>query len=162
MARGGNRSSARGARGARGGRRTAARGRGTSRGLPACLEPQGAADGTKRTPLHIGDAAAGQETYTVEKVLQKARKYGIWKYEVKWDRWATKHNTWEPINNLIGCEELLREFEEEYGKAIKAQVQRVEEKIARAQAIRIAQNVAFKARVAAGLPTDDGDSVSAT
>ena len=64
-------------------------------------------------------------------------------------------------NILIGCEELLREFEEEYDKAIKAQVQRAEEKIARAQAIRIAQNAAFKARVAAGLPSGDGDSVIA-
>ncbi len=32
------------------------------------LKPQGQAGGSKRTPRHIADAAAGNETYEVERV----------------------------------------------------------------------------------------------
>ena len=50
---------------------------------PVCLRAQGADGGTKRTPLHVGDKAAGQQQYEVEAILQRARKYGIEHYRAQ-------------------------------------------------------------------------------
>ena len=75
---------------------------------PVCLRAQGADGGTKRTPLHVGDKAAGQQQYEVEAILQRARKYGIEHYEIKWVGWTAASNTWEPVTNLVGCEEEIR------------------------------------------------------
>lgn len=32
-------------------------------------------------------------------------------YYLKWEDYTNRHNTWEPIENLTGCAELLAEFE---------------------------------------------------
>ena len=33
-------------------------------------------------------------------------------YEVKWKGWDKKHNTYEPLSNLAGCEDMVSEYKE--------------------------------------------------
>ena len=33
-------------------------------------------------------------------------------WEVKWKDWDKKHNTYEPIKNLAGCEDMIVEYRE--------------------------------------------------
>ncbi|KAJ8687557.1 hypothetical protein QAD02_023351 [Eretmocerus hayati] len=50
--------------------------------------------------------------YEVERVIKKKFENGCTYYLVKWKNWSSEFNTWEPIRNLNGCDELLKEFEE--------------------------------------------------
>ena len=37
---------------------------------------------------------------------------GVTQYNVKWAGYETKDNTWEPIEHLAGCEDMIVEFKE--------------------------------------------------
>ena len=37
--------------------------------------------------------------------------FGYWEYEVLWEGYDLKHNTWEPIENLSRCRESVSEFD---------------------------------------------------
>jgi len=56
------------------------------------------------------------DVYVVEKICDRKTFDGVDKYWVKWKGWGTAHNTWEPIENLDGCSELLRKFHEAQDK----------------------------------------------
>ena len=45
----------------------------------------------------------------VGKRISKGR---VTQYQVKWAGWDTKDNTWEPLENLAGCEAFIAEFGE--------------------------------------------------
>ena len=51
---------------------------------------------------------------------------GVTQYQVKWVGWATKDNTWEPIEHLAGCEDMIAEYKEKETTRI-AQLERVAE-----------------------------------
>ena len=96
-------------------------GSGKSKPLPA----QGAAGGSKRTPLHHMDGAAGRERYEVEAIVDRALNFSVLKYNVKWKDCdkvpplcqlhppciltvgLQTSNIWEPIGNLVGAEALV-------------------------------------------------------
>ena len=124
---------------------------------PVCLRAQGADGGTKRTPLHVGDKAAGQQQYEVEAILQRARKYGIEHYEVKWLGWSAAHNTWEPITNLVGCEEKIRNFEDALSSRLAVAQERAEAKLADMEANRQARESARQRRIDDGALPDGDD-----
>eukprot|EP00966_Prymnesium_polylepis_P124046 2868687-Prymnesium_polylepis.1 len=67
----------------------------------------------KRTPQSAFDLAAGGDLYEPEKVIgERIAKGGITQYQVKWKGWESKHSTWEPLENLAGCEDLIADFKE--------------------------------------------------
>jgi len=73
--------------------------------------------GHKRTPTSAFDPAAGQDIYEPEKVVgERQKNLGGGKtetqYEVKWKGWDKKHNTYEPLSNLVGCEDMVSEYKE--------------------------------------------------
>ena len=75
--------------------------------------------GHKRTPTSAFDPAAGQDIYEPEKVVgERQKNLGGGKtetqYEVKWKGWdkIKKHNTYEPLSNLAGCEDMVSEYKE--------------------------------------------------
>ena len=47
-----------------------------------------------------------------ERVIAERLARGTTKYQVKWANYETKHNTWEPIEQLAGCEDMIAEFKE--------------------------------------------------
>ena len=87
------------------------RGPKTAPPLPAPLPAQGIG-GKKRTPQSAFDPAAGGNIYEPEKVVAERLAKGITQYNVKWVGYEAKHNTWEPIENLAGCEDLIAAYKE--------------------------------------------------
>jgi len=58
----------------------------------------------------------GEEEYKVEKILNKKNFRGKDQYLVWWKGYMAEENTWEPRENLGNVEDLVKEFEKEYGK----------------------------------------------
>jgi hypothetical protein len=77
----------------------------------APLKAQGTG-GLKRTPTSAFDAAAGKDVYEPEKVIAQRLARGVTQYQVKWKNYENKDNTWEPIEHLAGCEDMIAEFKE--------------------------------------------------
>ena len=77
---------------------------------PMAMPAEGAAH--KRTPQSKFDAAAGKDTYEPERVVAERLAQGVTQYQVKWVGWDTKHNTWEPLEHLAGCEDLIADMKE--------------------------------------------------
>ncbi|KAL1437269.1 hypothetical protein MTO96_001342 [Rhipicephalus appendiculatus] len=61
------------------------------------------------------------DVYEVEKILEyRIRRQGkkrIGEYLIRWKNFGPSEDTWEPRRNLVGCETLLKEFEENLAKA---------------------------------------------
>ena len=58
----------------------------------------------------------GEEEWEVEKILNKRRVRGKNKFLVRWRAFTVEGDTWESRENLQNAGDLLREFEEEYGR----------------------------------------------
>jgi hypothetical protein len=56
-----------------------------------------------------------QEEYEVEKILGHDRVNGRPYYLVKWTGYDTSENTWEPIENLTGCSQLVKQYHRQKG-----------------------------------------------
>merc|ERR1712133_59332 len=53
-----------------------------------------------------------EDEYEVEKILEKRDIGGLIEYKVKWKGWENEEDqTWEPVDNLGGSEDLIKEFE---------------------------------------------------
>ena len=83
---------------------------------PTALPAEG--KGHKRTPQSAYDPAKGAETYEPEKIVGTRQKnIGGGKFEtqfcVKWKGYDAKQNTYEPIEHLAGCEDMIAEYYEE-------------------------------------------------
>ena len=86
-------------------------------GPPSQPLPAQGKGGRKRTPTSAFDPAAGADLYEPEKIVgERQKNMGGGKYEtqweVKWKDWDKKHNTYEPIKNLAGCEDMIAEYKE--------------------------------------------------
>ena len=53
-----------------------------------------------------------QQEFEVEEVHDKRQEKGQLYYLVKWKNFDSSANSWEPINNLIHCREMIKEFED--------------------------------------------------
>lgn len=106
--------------------------------------------GTKRTPQSAFDGAAGKDIYEPEKVCaHRMAKGGITQYQVKWKGWESKHSTWEPLENLAGCEDMIADFKE-----------RDMQRCAELEAIATAKRIE-KEQAAAQKAKDDAEAASA-
>ena len=57
--------------------------------------------------------------FEVERILGKRMKRGVALYFIKWKNWTSECNTWEPVENLVNCTEMLNVFEEEHVQLIE-------------------------------------------
>jgi hypothetical protein len=64
--------------------------------------PEGAVDGPKRSPQHIGDGFAGHPSYEVEQVIAHRILDGKECFKVKWVGIPVVGNTWEPEAHFVG------------------------------------------------------------
>ena len=78
----------------------------------AVPKPEGAVDGPKRTPLHLGDGYRGHPSYEVQEVVRSHIFEGRERYKVKWVGIPSAGSTWEPEGHLIGeeAQAKLKEF----------------------------------------------------
>uniref|UniRef100_A0A914CX87 Chromo domain-containing protein n=1 Tax=Acrobeloides nanus TaxID=290746 RepID=A0A914CX87_9BILA len=53
----------------------------------------------------------GDQVYAAETLLKERKRNGKTEYLVKWKGWSTKHNTWEPADNILD-DRLISDFEE--------------------------------------------------
>jgi hypothetical protein len=66
-------------------------------------------------PQVVVDAPQGkdsEEEYEVEDILQQRKRKERDEYLVKWKRYSSDWNTWEPAENLENCKERLQEFQQ--------------------------------------------------
>lgn len=66
----------------------------------------------KRTPQSAFDPAAGKDIYEPERIVAERMAKGATQYQVKWKNYDTKSNTWEPLEHLAGCEDMIADFKE--------------------------------------------------
>lgn len=58
-----------------------------------------------------------QQEFEVEAILDKRQENGQLYYLVKWKNFDSSANSWEPINNLIHCRDIIKEFEQRKKKS---------------------------------------------
>ena len=83
---------------------------------PAAKKPRLAAQGTniKRTPHSVGDVAANKQVYKVKDIVGHCMRQGTKHWKVNWEGWEDpRHDTYEPLENLAGCEDFIARYEEE-------------------------------------------------
>jgi hypothetical protein len=51
------------------------------------------------------------ESFIVERIVEKKKVKGGYKYLVKWEGYEENQNTWEPVENLTNVQHLVDEFE---------------------------------------------------
>lgn len=49
--------------------------------------------------------------FEVERIVDRIAKGGKTVYCIKWLNYPSKENTWEPAENLAGCQDLVRAFD---------------------------------------------------
>uniref|UniRef100_A0A6A7FQG3 Histone-lysine N-methyltransferase Su(Var)3-9-like n=1 Tax=Hirondellea gigas TaxID=1518452 RepID=A0A6A7FQG3_9CRUS len=57
-----------------------------------------------------GDNKQEKDEFEVEKILDYGKVKGKCSYQVRWRGYKTDDDTWEPLNNLTGCEAILLTF----------------------------------------------------
>ena len=67
-----------------------------------------------------------EEVYDVEDIVGKRINCGIVEYLVKWFNYPSEQNTWEPIENLDGSQEIIAEYEAKHGGEQVEQLEEIE------------------------------------
>ncbi|KAG7171827.1 chromo domain-containing protein LHP1-like [Homarus americanus] len=62
------------------------------------------------------DKLEKQEDWQVEKILEEREKKGKIEYLIQWKDWGPKYNTWEPQENLAGCQDIMKRFKDQQTK----------------------------------------------
>ncbi|XP_045784641.1 histone-lysine N-methyltransferase SUV39H2-like [Maniola jurtina] len=64
------------------------------------------------TPAAKKQKRQGPEEYIIEKIVDFKYESGQEMFYIKWKGWNNNANTWEPIENLDNCPDILKEFAE--------------------------------------------------
>jgi hypothetical protein len=62
------------------------------------------------------DDVQDNETYDVEKILDRKIENRKKLYLIKWQGYPESSNTWEPLKNLQNIKNMVKEFDNEYEK----------------------------------------------
>ncbi|CAL8071983.1 unnamed protein product [Orchesella dallaii] len=65
---------------------------------------------TDKSEAENGSSDEDENVYVVERIDGKQTINGVTYYFIKWKGWDVSANTWEPIEHLEGCSELLEAF----------------------------------------------------
>ncbi|CAG8813211.1 5391_t:CDS:2, partial [Racocetra persica] len=65
---------------------------------------------TTKRQINVEENGQNDNEYEVEAIINWKKENGKDYYMIKWLGYDERHNTWEPIENLKNCTELLRQF----------------------------------------------------
>jgi Chromo (CHRromatin Organisation MOdifier) domain len=66
----------------------------------------------------------GEGEYDVEAIVSHKKIGGTLHYEVKWEGWPSSANTWEPIDHLAKCQDMIEEFHKKARGCRKLRIRR--------------------------------------
>ncbi|KAL1503819.1 hypothetical protein AB1Y20_016004 [Prymnesium parvum] len=64
-----------------------------------------------RTPQTPFEAAEEEPLYEVDYIKNVRYVKGVRQYEVVWEGYGPNDTSWEPMENLVGCAQQIREYE---------------------------------------------------
>jgi len=77
-----------------------------------------------------------EENFTVEKIVKKRVRGGKTQYLLKWAGFSEADNSWEDADNLVGCQDLLNEFNSREEQDVDKKSEKVEEKSSKKTTIK--------------------------
>ena len=84
-------------------------------------------DSTGQINLTLSESSESEQEFEVEGIVDRKRsRTGKVLYLVKWKGYSYEENTWEPIENLEGCQSLIKVFENKLIVKEEAEVNEVE------------------------------------
>ena len=109
---------------------------------------------TPQTPFDKDD----ETLYAIDKITAVRFVKGVRQYLVRWEGYAAAHDTWEPMENLVGCAQQIREYEKVREEEDRQGVERALAKRQKAKDDAAAEQARLKAHAAeiALDGTDDG------
>ncbi len=78
----------------------------------------------------------GDKEYIVAEILDNRRRYGKMQYLVRWEGYGPEEDTWEPIPNLEGSQEIVHEFHDAQPKKTALKSGEWETEVTKAQTQR--------------------------
>lgn len=61
-----------------------------------------------------------ESEYEVDRILDKRMRDGIMVYKIQWKGFPASEATWEPVENLQKCKDMISEFEKSRKEALNA------------------------------------------
>ena len=74
----------------------------------------------QQPPIAPSELIDGHEEFEVEDILDSRRYRRKLQYLIKWKGYGSDENTWEPVENLTRCKDLIKEFHDRHPKAIRS------------------------------------------
>ena len=59
----------------------------------------------------------GSEEYTVEKIVDRRKRYNRWEYRVRWQGYGPEEDTWEIMRNVTNARDAVKEFQDSLNSA---------------------------------------------
>ena len=121
---------------------------------------------TPQTPFEQTE----EKLYDVDKITAMRFNKGAREYLVRWEGYAAAHDTWEPMENLVGCAEQIRVYEKQREADDKKHAADALERRQKAKDDAAAEAESLKARAAEqalageggiGAPAGDGEEAAA-
>ena len=110
---------------------------------------------TPQNPFEAGNAAA-DDVYKIEAIVGIRFVKGARQYQVKWEGYEEKDNTWEPMGNLVGCANEIRAYEKKRGEEDATAKQAALDRRQAAKEKTAAEQLALRANAAAEALDGDG------
>lgn len=79
------------------------------------LKPYKSMDVPMNQPRLTDENMTYEDEYEVERIVDIRSSHGKRQYLIKWKGYKDSDNTWEPIENLTHCQDMIKEFHREKG-----------------------------------------------